>query len=82
MEMLLLLKVISVRRCGWFYEEVLTETYSTQVEVAYCGRGRKPLPKRVVNPSLKYAQVVKERKNGKIIQISTARAAPSYCLGR
>jgi hypothetical protein len=55
----------------WFYEEVLTETYSTQVEVAYCGRGRKPLPKRVVNPSLKYAQVVKERKNGKIIQIST-----------
>jgi hypothetical protein len=56
---------------GWFYEEVLTETYSTKVEIPYCGRGRKPLPKRVVDPSLKYAQVVKERKNGKITNIST-----------
>lgn len=56
---------------GWFYEEVLTETYSTNVEVPYSGRGRKPLPKRVVEPSLKYAQVVKERKNGKITNIST-----------
>jgi hypothetical protein len=56
---------------GWFYEEVLAQTYSKTQEVPYCGRGRKPLPKRVVEPSLKYAQVVKERKNGKITKIST-----------
>jgi hypothetical protein len=56
---------------GWFYEEVLTETYSTTQDVPYSGRGRKPLPKRVVDPSLKYAQVVKERENGKITTIST-----------
>lgn len=56
---------------GWFYENALTQTYSTEVEVPYSGRGRKPLPKRIVATELKYAQVVKERKNGKITNIST-----------
>lgn len=56
---------------AWFYEEVLTEVYSSRQEVAYKGRGRKPLPIKVADPDLKYAQVVKERKNGKITHIST-----------
>ena len=56
---------------GWFYEEVLTIVYGFYMETAYKGRGRKPLPKWVVDPQLKYAQVVKERKNGTIINIST-----------
>ncbi len=56
---------------GWFYEEVLTDVYSTLQEVPYKGRGRRPLPIKVADQSLKYAQVVKERKNGKITRIST-----------
>jgi IS1 family transposase len=56
---------------GWFYEEVLTIVYGFYMETAYKGRGRKPLPKWVADPRLKYAQVVKERKNGTIINIST-----------
>jgi hypothetical protein len=56
---------------GWFYEEVLTNVYSTMEEVPYKGRGRKPLPRKVVDPDLKYAQVVKERENGKVVSIST-----------
>ncbi|NJK82995.1 MAG: hypothetical protein HC912_03420 [Saprospiraceae bacterium] len=56
---------------GWFYEEVLTEVYSTEQEVPHKGRGRKPLPIKVPDPDLKYAQVVKERKNGKISKLST-----------
>lgn len=56
---------------AWFYEEVLTEVYSTEQEAPYKGRGRRPLPIKVVDPALKYAQVVKERKNGKITNIST-----------
>lgn len=56
---------------AWFYEEVLTEVYSTEQEVPYKGRGRKPLPIKVPDPDLKYAQVVKERTNGKITNIST-----------
>lgn len=71
MEKLLFLRVMSDRRCGWFYEQVLTDVYSTTKEVPYKGRGRKPLPKKVIDPNLKYAQVVKERQNGKIVSIST-----------
>ena len=41
------------------------------METAYKGKGRKPLPKLVADPQLKYAQVVKERENGTIINIST-----------
>ena len=41
------------------------------METAYKGRGRKPLPKWVADPQLKYAQVVKERENGTIVNIST-----------
>ena len=56
---------------GWFYEEVLTTVYGFYVETPYKGKGRKPLPKLVVDTQLKYAQVVKERENGTIVNIST-----------
>lgn len=56
---------------AWFYEEVLTQVYGSQVDTPYKGRGRKPLPKQVPDPNLKYAQVVKERENGKVIDIKT-----------
>ena len=56
---------------GWFYEEVLSEVYSTLEAVPYKGRGRKPHPKRVVDPKLKYAQLIKHREGGKVIKTST-----------
>lgn len=56
---------------GWFYEEVLTVVYGFYMETAYKGKGRKPLPKLEADPQLKYAQVVKERENGTIVNIST-----------
>jgi hypothetical protein len=56
---------------GWFYEQVLTDVYSTLKEVPYKGRGRKPLPIKIIDNELKYAQVVKERENGTIVNIST-----------
>lgn len=49
----------------------MTDVYSTEEEVPYKGRGRKPLPKKVIDPDLKYAQIVKERQNGKVVSIST-----------
>lgn len=56
----------------WFYSEVLTSVYSELEEVPYCGRGRRPHAKRVVNPALRYAQVHKKRNSkGKIESIST-----------
>ena len=52
---------------GWFYEEVLTDVYGTLEEVPYKGKGRKPFPRQMPDPELKYAQVVKERDNGKAV---------------
>jgi hypothetical protein len=56
---------------GWFYEEVLTQVYGTSEPVAYQGRGRRPHPIQVADPALKYAQVIKERKNGKVVNVRT-----------
>jgi hypothetical protein len=50
---------------------VLKEVYFIPIEVPYKGRGRKPHPIKLIDPELKYAQVVKERQNGKVINIST-----------
>ena len=58
-------------RDGWFYEAVLSQVYSTLEAVPYKGRGRKPHPKRVVDPKLKYAQLIKHREAGKVVNIST-----------
>jgi IS1 family transposase len=57
---------------SWFYEQALVDNYCTWKEVPYSGRGRKPLPKQVVDPNLRYAQVHKKRDSkGKIEEIST-----------
>lgn len=57
---------------AWFYEQVLYTTYCHYVEVPYSGRGRPPLPRRVVDENLKYAQVYKERDSkGKLKSITT-----------
>jgi IS1 family transposase len=56
----------------WFYSNVLIAIYSIWLAVAYCGRGRRPGPKQVVDPALRYAQVHKQRNSkGKIESIST-----------
>lgn len=55
----------------WFYEQVLTDVYATRQQAAYKGRGRRPLAKQIPDPELKYAQVVKERENGKVAKITT-----------
>lgn len=55
---------------AWFYEDALYNTYCRYEDVPYKGRGRRPLPVRVVDESLMYAQVYKERdKKGKILAI-------------
>lgn len=56
----------------WFYAHVLKAVYCTWAEVEYGGRGRRPGPKQVVDPELRYAQVHKKRdKKGKIESITT-----------
>lgn len=56
---------------AWFYEEVLYTTYCHYEPTPYKGRGRRPLPKRIVDKNLKYAQVYKQRdKKGKLIRIT------------
>lgn len=55
---------------AWFYEDVLYTTYCRYEDAPYKGRGRRPLPLRVVDESLMYAQVYKERDSkGKILAI-------------
>jgi hypothetical protein len=56
---------------GWFYENVLTEVYGSLQETPYKGRGRKPSPKFIPDPELKYAQLVKERENGTVVRVSS-----------
>ena len=57
---------------AWFYEDVLYEAYCHYEPVPYKGRGRPPLPKRIVDETLKYAQVYKERDSkGKLKSVTT-----------
>ncbi len=57
---------------AWFYEQALYKTYCHYEEQVYCGRGRPPLPKRIVDAALKYAQVYKQRDSkGKLQNITT-----------
>ncbi|MCB0855114.1 MAG: hypothetical protein KDD63_22990 [Bacteroidetes bacterium] len=49
---------------------MLIDTYCSYLPRLYKGRGRPPLPERVVDPELKYAQVFKQRdKKGKLIKV-------------
>lgn len=57
---------------AWFYEQALYNTYCHYEAKPYSGRGRPPLPLRIVDEQLKYAQVYKQRdKRGKLIRITT-----------
>ena len=55
-------------RDGWSsYPDVLANAYRHEEPVAYSGRGRPPNPIRVIETNLKYAQVIKHKKNGRLI---------------
>ena len=55
---------------AWFYEDALYNTYCRYEVAPYKGRGPYPPPMRVVDESLMYAQVYKERdKKGKVVAI-------------
>ncbi len=55
---------------GWpSYPEVLARTYSHEEPVPYSGRGRPQKPIRVIDDTLKYAQVIKHKEGGRLIAI-------------
>jgi len=57
---------------AWFYEEALYSTYCHYEHQLYQGRGRPRLPLRIIDKSLKYAQVYKQRDSkGKLKSITT-----------
>jgi len=57
---------------GWSsYEEPLEKHYSTLVPIPYSGKGRPCNPVRKVDEQLKYAQVIKNKKKGKLTGLET-----------
>ena len=55
---------------GWKpYPDVLESTYSHEEPVPYSGRGRPKHPIRVVDANLKYAQVIKHKQRGRLVDI-------------
>ena len=55
---------------GWpSYPEILANTYSHEEPVPYSGRGRPRKPMRIIDANLKYAQVVKHKERGHLIEI-------------
>ncbi len=55
---------------GWpSYPEVVARTYSHEEPVPYSGRGRPQKPIRVIDDNLKYAQVIKHKEGGRLIEI-------------
>jgi len=55
---------------GWpSYPEILANTYSHEEPVPYSGRGRPRKPMRIIDENLKYAQVVKHKERGHLIEI-------------
>jgi hypothetical protein len=54
---------------GWKYEQVLKNNYCHYQPVPYSGRGRPPNPLQVVDPELKYAQVIKRKKDHKLVEV-------------
>jgi IS1 family transposase len=55
---------------GWQpYQEVLETTYSHEESVPYSGRGRPRNPIRVVDEHLKYAQVIKHKQQGRLVDV-------------
>lgn len=54
---------------GWKYEQVLKDNYCEYEPVPYSGRGRPKKPLQVVDPELKYAQVIKRKEGNKLVEI-------------
>jgi IS1 family transposase len=55
---------------GWpSYPDLLGHTYSHEEPVPYSGRGRPRKPIRIIDENLKYAQVVKHKAGGRLIEI-------------
>ena len=55
---------------GWpSYPDLLANAYSHEEPVPYSGRGRPQNPIRVIDPDLKYAQVIKHKQNGRLVKI-------------
>ena len=55
---------------GWpSYPEILASTYSHEEPVPYAGRGHPRKPIRVIDENLKYAQVIKHKEGGRLIEI-------------
>jgi hypothetical protein len=55
---------------GWKpYQEVLETTYSHEEPVPYSGRGRPRNPIRGVDENLKYAQVIKHKQQGRLVEV-------------
>jgi hypothetical protein len=56
---------------GWPpYPDVLESTYSHEAPVPYAGRGRPKHPIRVVDAKLTYAQVIKHKQRGRLVDIA------------
>lgn len=51
------------------YKNALVEVYCVEVQPEYKGRGRPPNPVKVPLPDLKYAQVIKHKKNDEVVAI-------------
>ena len=51
------------------YKDALFNLYSLELKQKYSGEGRPLKPKRIPRPDLKYVQVIKKRKNRKIVRI-------------
>jgi hypothetical protein len=51
------------------FEEGLVNVYGYMETPRYNGIGRKPLPKLIPYPSLKYAQVCKQKEKGRVVEV-------------
>ncbi|SVD12172.1 uncharacterized protein METZ01_LOCUS365026, partial [marine metagenome] len=55
---------------GWSgYEEILKKCYCSWQPAPYSGRRRPCNPIQIVDPQLKYAQVIKRKENGHLVSI-------------
>ena len=55
---------------GWSgYEDILKKYYCSWQPVPYSGRGRPCNPLQIVDPNLTYAQGIKRKENGKLVDI-------------
>ena len=54
---------------GWKYEGVLKNNYCHYEALPYSGIGRPRNPLQVVDPQLKYAQIIKHKKGNKLVEI-------------